>query len=412
MQEPLKPENEDLRLGELDSFDILDSPTEAEYDEITLLASTICKTPIALISLIDSDRQWFKSHHGLDARETPRNISFCGHAINQDELFEVSNALTDERFSDNPLTVGDPRVVFYAGQPLISEKGYKVGTLCVIDHAPRKLSEEQKKAMNVLAKHVIAQMELRRSNKKLKESLAQIESQKEELVESSKMKTLGIMAGGVAHEINNPLSIISLYSGQMKKSLEQNTFVKDKLIYSCDKIDETVMRITDIVKALLNISRDSSKDFAAEFKLHKAIEDTLMLCSEKAKDTQIEIKVESDYLDRSVFFNSGELTQVMMNLISNSIDAVEEQDEKWIKILVSDEREFMKVSCIDSGKGIYKDNIENLMDPFFTTKDPGKGTGLGLSISKKIMNLRNGNLVYDKNFPNTKFDILIPKVKK
>ena len=150
---------------------ILDTLPEKIFDNITALASQICGTPIALVSLVDADRQWFKSHHGLDATETPRDVSFCGHAIAAgDGVFQVSNSFADERFRDNPLVTGDPRVVFYAGAPLVTGDGQKVGTLCVIDHKPHALTEPQTESLRRLADQVIALFELRTETARLSET--------------------------------------------------------------------------------------------------------------------------------------------------------------------------------------------------------------------------------------------------
>jgi len=126
MKKPEKPQNESSRLIALHDYQVLDTLEERSYDDISLLASLICKTPIALVSLVDSNRQWFKSHHGLDARETPRDISFCGHAINGTEVFEVPDSAQDPRFADNPLATGAPHVRFYAGAPLINSDWFRV----------------------------------------------------------------------------------------------------------------------------------------------------------------------------------------------------------------------------------------------------------------------------------------------
>ena len=159
MKSPAIPSNEVSRLAALKKFEILDTFSEKEFDDITLLASQVCGTPIALISLIDENRQWFKSKVGLSKAETSREVSFCAHAINNNELFEVQNALEDERFADNPLVTGELDVRFYAGIPLTTSDGLNLGTLCVLDHVPRKLDENQLQGMESLSRLVMRLIE-------------------------------------------------------------------------------------------------------------------------------------------------------------------------------------------------------------------------------------------------------------
>jgi len=166
-----KPANEGGRVASLEKYAILDTDPEQSFDDLTLLASFICKTPIALISLVDEDRQWFKSRVGLDAKETSRDIAFCSTAILQSDVFVVPDALKDDRFRDNPLVVSDPHIRFYAGAPLINEDGYALGTLCVVDRAPRELAPDQKEALKALSRLVLAQLEFRRNLFLLKETL-------------------------------------------------------------------------------------------------------------------------------------------------------------------------------------------------------------------------------------------------
>ncbi|SKA98019.1 PAS domain S-box-containing protein [Prosthecobacter debontii] len=155
------PHNEHQRLIALRSFDILDSDEEPEFDDIAKLAAGICKTPISLISFVDESRQWFKSKVGTSLKETPRDHAFCAHAILGKELFLVPDALDDDRFAQNPLVQNEPRIRFYAGAPLMMPDGEVLGSLCVIDQNPRHLDESQKQALEVLAKQVISQLQLR-----------------------------------------------------------------------------------------------------------------------------------------------------------------------------------------------------------------------------------------------------------
>jgi two-component system, NtrC family, sensor kinase len=167
-----KPANEIARLAALERYAILDTDPEESFDDLTLLASFVCKTPIALISLIDGDRQWFKSRVGITASQTSRDVAFCSTAILQTEVFVVPDALEDERFRDNPLVVDDPHIRFYAGAPLINEDGLALGAICVVDQTPRELSADERDGLKALSRLVMAQMEFRRNLILLKEALS------------------------------------------------------------------------------------------------------------------------------------------------------------------------------------------------------------------------------------------------
>jgi diguanylate cyclase (GGDEF)-like protein len=164
----LADDREARRLSVLDSYDILDTPDESAYDDLTRLAAFICGTPIALITLVDRDRQWFKSKIGLARRETPRDMSFCAHAIQDpQQVLIVPDATRDERFADNGLVTGEPGIKFYAGAPMISPEGAPLGTICVIDNQARRLSASQIEALEILARQVVGLLELRRTNAQL-----------------------------------------------------------------------------------------------------------------------------------------------------------------------------------------------------------------------------------------------------
>jgi GAF domain-containing protein len=162
------------RIAALRQYAVLDTPAEKTLDDITTLAGQICDAPIALISLVDENRQWFKARFGLEITETPRDISFCGHAVHQRDLFIVPDALDDERFAQNPMVRGELGIRFYAGAPLVNEEGIVLGTLCVFDHVPRTLTEQQQQALRVLARHVMTHLELRRHTLESIESEAKV----------------------------------------------------------------------------------------------------------------------------------------------------------------------------------------------------------------------------------------------
>lgn len=165
---------EAARLEALRQYNILDTPSEQAYDDFTLLASSICQVPISLISLVDAERQWFKSKIGLDVHQTERDIAFCGHIILSERTLVIKDTLYDERFRHNPLVTSAPYIRFYAGAPLITPAGYILGSLCIIDRKPRDLSSSQKVALEALARQVVTQLELRRVSAHLADALDKI----------------------------------------------------------------------------------------------------------------------------------------------------------------------------------------------------------------------------------------------
>jgi GAF domain-containing protein len=180
-----KPLNEDARLVALHEFQILDTPAEKAFDDLARLACYVCDAPIALVSFVDRDRQWMKAKMGLAISETSRDVAFCAHAIlAPDDLLIVPDALLDERFVDNPLVTGEPKIRFYAGAPLVVEGGLAVGTLCVIDHSPKELSPGQTKALKILRNQVTRELELHKKTAELSEMVKKLEQTRADLAKS------------------------------------------------------------------------------------------------------------------------------------------------------------------------------------------------------------------------------------
>ncbi len=218
---PLPP-NEAERLEKLRRYEILDTLPEDEYDEIVRLVAHICEVPISQISLVDSDRQWFKAAVGLEATETPRERAFCAHTILNDHPMVVEDAAEDERFHDNPLVTMDPKIRFYAGMPLITPDGHRLGALCAIDHRPRRLSVEQQKALETLSRQVMQLLELRLKNR-------EIEAKNAALVEYDRLKTrlMSIMAHDLRRPIINLSSLVQLIRTDEVEAGERGELLED-----------------------------------------------------------------------------------------------------------------------------------------------------------------------------------------
>ncbi|MBC6431029.1 response regulator [Nostoc sp. HG1] len=238
MKAPL-PDNEAQRIETLLEYKILDTPSEAAFDDLTRLASYICQTPIALISLVDTNRQWFKSKVGMEALETHRDVAFCAHAILQPDVLVVPDATDDERFATNPLVTSDPNIRFYAGVPLTNPEGYALGTLCVIDYIPRELTPEQVEALRILGRQVIKQLELRRNLA----SLVLVTNKSKQTQGERKQFFKKIVAGfGLASVILVVIGVVSyenIRGSTNNRSIVKNTYKKIK------SLDEVVSQIKD-----------------------------------------------------------------------------------------------------------------------------------------------------------------------
>ena len=665
MQSAPKHPSEKLRLESLKALNILDTLPEEAFDEITMLASEICGAPIALISLVDENRQWFKSKLGLDATQTDRDVAFCAHAILQDDVFVVSDSSKDSRFSDNPLVTGGPSVQFYAGAPLYAPDGMPIGTVCVIDTKPREITAGQKKALKALSAQVTRLLNLnqkialqkeldqkmlyrstaadnlaegvvlqdptgkivdfnpsaikllglsadellgrsstdprwrairedgspfpgeehpamiclktgepqrnvvmgivrppqelrwikinstplfmgddkskpdfsvtsfaditqeRAAEQKLKtqerflksiidsipslialwtvdlknvvanrsylkihgkgrdsilgqdyrqvigdelfeknlphlnKALAgeMVEFQRDHifpdgrfhrslaayvpvfenekvisilvvvtdvtelknlederrilearLSESARLTTLGEMASGIAHEINNPLAIIGAKAQTMKRRYLSGVSDSKSDIHDLERIETTVVRIAKIIAGLRSYSRDTDGDPLLPHMLRKILDETVALCANKFENSAIGLQLEMSG-DYRIDCRPVQLSQVFMNLLSNSFDAVQDLERKWVVILVEDQGAWVSMKFVDSGFGIPKGVVKKIMQPFFTTKEVGKGTGLGLSISKGVIEAHGGTFEYDEHAEHTTFVLRLPKAK-
>ncbi|KZX02200.1 hypothetical protein JL49_01370 [Pseudoalteromonas luteoviolacea] len=373
------PDDESERLKSLHEYEVLDTEAEHCFDEITELASQLCGTPIALVSLIDSQRQWFKSKVGLDASETPRELAFCAHAILQDEVFEVCNASVDVRFFDNPLVTGGPKIRYYAGAPLRSFSGQAIGTLCVINPKPMQLNAEQRNALTILGRQVVAQLELR---KRIKE-ISKANQAKDEFLSN------------ISHEIRTPLNAIFGFSELLLQSSEQTGLSAAQTNY-VKNIDFGSQQLLSIVNSVLDLEKiDAGKmELQPEpTEISNLISNVLAMMTVNAKKAHINLESSiSSELNEAVFnLDKTKLTQVLTNILSNAIKYT--QANLTVKLVAKKVNNKLSIEVIDQGAGISDEEQRVLFDKYRQVGAVQKeGTGLGLCICKGLVTLMGGSI--------------------
>lgn len=244
---------------------------------------------------------------------------------------------------------------------------------------------------------------------KYKELETTIENQRLNMIESARLSSLGEMAGGIAHEINNPLAIISTKVTSIIRKMERGEFDQNRFKEDLQKVDQTVFRISKIINGLRNLSRDSSNDPSEVFFLNEVINESFELCKERFRHESVSLSVKYQNEEMiPIYGKKTQIVQVVINLLNNAFDAVESFDEKWVEVSIEKNLETVSIQVKDSGFGIDDSVVKQMMNPFFTTKKVGKGTGLGLSISKSIIDRHKGELFYQKVNQHTAFTIVLP----
>jgi hypothetical protein len=390
---PNIPPNEKKRLEVLKSYQILDSLPEQAYDDLTLIASQICGVPISLISLIDENRQWFKSKHGLNAPSTEREHAFCAHAINYpDDIFTVPDSRVDERFRDNPLVTGDPHVVFYTGVPIVTEDGLALGTLCVIDNQPRELSSDQMKALKALSNQVMQLLELRRNK----------------LILEEKNLFLNQFAAVAAHDIKAPLHNLNMLADLLLS--DHAPAFNAEHVQILKMISNSAQQLQSLVNSILNYSKniDQVKNDYTLFDPLQCWKEVLSMveCPPKA-----ELNFESDI--KEIDGHSTLWCQIILNLVQNGLK-YNHQEKIQIDCSIQENNEAYTLVVADNGDGIPKESLVSIFEPFKTlvSKDRfgKKGHGLGLAMVKKWIDHLGGEIhVTSQVHQGTTFQISLPK---
>ncbi|WP_062057984.1 sensor histidine kinase [Aquimarina longa] len=382
MKSNVVPINENFRLEALKSLDILDTKSEKEFDEITALANFICDTTIALISLVDYDRQWFKSKNGTNICEIPRHNSLCSYAILHPHTpLIVKDVREDDRFNNDPIYLEETPIIFYTGIPLVDKDGFALGTLCVMDSKPREISEKQLESLNSLAKQVIILFELNKKNTDLEKVQQKLKKRNESLREFARV---------ISHDLKMPLANIITSTDLLKLKLG-------------DKLDQESLEYFEYIKissfSMSNYINDVLDHYESEslinnipekFNLNSLLQGIIDLLSIKP-NVIIHLPEENPTLE----CNKLALKQVFFNLIANSIK-YNDKEKIIISIDASSDDIFYYFRITDNGMGIPNDKLDTIFKLFttanITDRNGNKGNGIGLSTVKKIIKSLNGSI--------------------
>ncbi|CBA16999.1 GAF domain-containing sensor histidine kinase [Xanthomonas albilineans] len=383
----IKPHNEVLRLDALHSYAILDTPREPAFDDITRLAALICQTPIAVVSLIDSERQWFKSEVGLGIRETPLTVSMCAHALLEDDLLLVPDTREDPRFANNPLVTGEMHLHFYAGALLKTSDGLPLGTVCVLDHRPRHLTYEQIEALRALARQAMAQLELRKAL-----HLAQ---------ESSHYRSRLLAIAG--HDLKAPLRTASYALAKVQRQLgEASELPLDAARAALNQVATGLDTL-----ATSAVSGEFSLPTLHDLPLAEVLAPILETWRPQAKANGVQLRNVPTTL--RVHSNAPLLSTLLGNLIGNAVKYTAHG-----KVLVGCRRRgnTVAVEIIDCGIGMDPDSLRTLFQAFRQADPRSDGLGLGLWIVRRAADtLGCGVEVRSRQGHGSRFTVTLP-VKK
>ncbi len=375
------PENEMARLEALRQYQILDTLCEATFDDLTRLAAQICSTPIALISLIDDCRQWFKSKIGLDTESTSRDLAFCAHAILQpNEILIVPDTLLDHRFATNSLVTSEPHIRFYAGAPLITPQGYALGTLCVIDRVPRQLDSEQIEALCTLSRQVITQLELRHNLHNLGRKITAEREQIEDFVSA------------LSHDLRTPL----LATRGALRAMLGGAFghVSDscrEVLEDCSQANKDLLKL---VENLLDVSRykiEVGKSLNSEIIDWKNIFAEAIIRSSTSWKQKLVITSKIPSSLPTVYGEQLEIQRVVQKLLDNAVQVSELMGQVSLEVapLGVDK---VKVSVRDNGSGITPHEQERLFRSFIQARGKRTRSGLDLYLCRQIVEAHGGTI--------------------
>jgi signal transduction histidine kinase len=397
---------EEMRLTDLYSYEILDTEAEEEFNDLVELASGIAGTPVSLVTLVDSSRQWFKANKGFGLSETPRDISFCGHAIEaEEENFIIEDSLADPRFANNPLVIKDPGIRFYAGFPLITINGNKIGTLCVIDTQPKSLSKKQVDDLKRLSRQAMRLIELRLLNRKNEELRKKQEVQQKQLqkILDNQRKIITILG----HDTRAPLnSMKQIFSMMISGSITGADHIK---LYAL--MDEQINTTTNMIETLISwgeVHLSTEKKFLSSSEIPAICEEIFAGFTTMAKAKQIEISHEIRG-EEMLNTDKDTFSFILRNLFHNAIKYTEKGS---IQVTCSAGMNHYVLSIKDSGKGMNEATKQSLFAGKTSSRTGTKnekGSGIGLLLINDFIKDMGGSIEIE-SMPDkgTTVQVMIP----
>lgn len=381
---PELPGDESLRQKAVEKYELLDTIPEESYDNITALIAYICEVPISLITLLDYDRNFLKSHYGVDINESPREISFCGHAINSsDEITIIEDARKDKRFEGNPL-VDEYQAIFYAGVPLVDPSGFKLGTICVYDHKPRKLNEQQIKALKAMSKQVINLFDQRYKNLQLMRLQEQLVDRNEELKK---------FATTVSHDLKSPLANISALT-DLIESVSKGKLSEEAELYlthlrsSSDQLRRYIDGMLEFYKS----------DELVNHKVERVDVEEFMHDLEEMAFNEPHAHLNFECNTKYIKINRAAIMQILLNLVINGLK-YNSKEERKITIKIKSDQLVNHFEVSDNGDGMPKEFMRKAFDLFSIAGHKDRrgqlGTGVGLATVKKLVESLGGSITID-----------------
>ncbi|HYW19477.1 MAG TPA: ATP-binding protein [Nodularia sp. (in: cyanobacteria)] len=424
--------HEAARIAALYKYKIIDSAPEQVFDDLTFLAAQICDTPIALINLLDANRQWFKAKIGLEIQQLPTNIGFCRRCVQQRETLVIPDTLADEEYATDAVVTSEPCVRFYAGVPLIVPGGEAIGTICIVDRIPRHITPKQVEALQAISRLIVTQLEVRRNsiedNTAGKRADVQIcePTLEKKFLRAQSVERIGTLASGIAHDLNNVLSpiLMSIYLLKRKCSDRQTQHI-------LSIIENNTKHGINLMKQMLSFVQDMQTDIPKQPVAvpHRVIEVKHLILEMQQivqqtfpKSISLSTEIQPDLW--SIWGNSTQLHQILMNLCLNARDAMPNGgnlsisavnifiDENAARMsLDADVGDYILITVTDTGLGINQNILDKIFEPFFTTKEIGQGTGLGLSTVIAIIKEYHGFIKVSTSVgKETKFQVYLPAI--